>query len=113
MNLNKIGEPVDILVCLNDDVLPSPEALLVTESARKKQLMRATLKRNLRGWRPNSLLKARLRLAIIACDLMMSICGICFSGIFTILTNGSGKTDARNGIFWMWCEWFARFVLTE
>lgn len=30
MNLNQIGEPYDILVKLNDDVLPSPEALMVT-----------------------------------------------------------------------------------
>ena len=36
MNLNKIGEPVDILVCLNDDVLPSPEALLVTGISPQK-----------------------------------------------------------------------------
>lgn len=31
MDLNKIGEPVNILVKLNDDVLPSPGALLVTK----------------------------------------------------------------------------------
>jgi len=30
MNLRQIGEPFDILVKLNDDVLPSPEALMVT-----------------------------------------------------------------------------------
>lgn len=30
MNLNQIGEPYNILVKLNDDVLPSPEALMVT-----------------------------------------------------------------------------------
>jgi len=30
MNLNQIGEPVNMLVKLNDDVLPSPEALMVT-----------------------------------------------------------------------------------
>lgn len=30
MGLNQIGEPYDILVKLNDDVLPSPEALMVT-----------------------------------------------------------------------------------
>lgn len=30
MDLNQIGEPYDILVKLNDDVLPSPEALMVT-----------------------------------------------------------------------------------
>jgi exodeoxyribonuclease-1 len=30
MNLNPIGEPVNVLVKLNDDTLPSPDALLVT-----------------------------------------------------------------------------------
>lgn len=30
MDLNPIGEPVNILVRLNDDIIPSPEALLVT-----------------------------------------------------------------------------------
>jgi exodeoxyribonuclease-1 len=30
MDLNQIGEPVNVLVKLNDDVLPSPEALMVT-----------------------------------------------------------------------------------
>ena len=36
MNLNKIGESVDILVRLNDDVLPSPEALMVTGISPQK-----------------------------------------------------------------------------
>ncbi len=30
MNLNPVCEPMNILVALNDDTLPSPEALLVT-----------------------------------------------------------------------------------
>jgi len=30
MDLNQVGEPVNVLVKLNDDVLPSPEALLIT-----------------------------------------------------------------------------------
>jgi len=30
MDLNHVGEPVNVLVKLNDDVLPSPEALMVT-----------------------------------------------------------------------------------
>jgi exodeoxyribonuclease-1 len=30
MNLNPVGEPYNVLVALNDDTLPSPEALLVT-----------------------------------------------------------------------------------
>ncbi len=30
MDLNPIGEPINVLVKLNDDVLPSPEALMVT-----------------------------------------------------------------------------------
>ncbi len=30
MNLKQLGEPVNVLVRLNDDVLPSPEALMVT-----------------------------------------------------------------------------------
>lgn len=30
MNLNKIGEPYNLLVKLNDDILPSPEAIMVT-----------------------------------------------------------------------------------
>ena len=30
MNLNPIGEPYNVLVALNDDTLPSPQALLVT-----------------------------------------------------------------------------------
>lgn len=30
MNLNKIGEPINILVKLNDDTLPSPDAVMVT-----------------------------------------------------------------------------------
>ena len=30
MNLNPIGDPVNVLVALNDDTLPSPDALLVT-----------------------------------------------------------------------------------
>ena len=36
MNLNKIGEPVNILVRLNDDVLPSPGALMVTGISPQK-----------------------------------------------------------------------------
>ena len=36
MNLNKIGEPVNILIRLNDDVLPSPEALMVTGISPQK-----------------------------------------------------------------------------
>ena len=30
MDLNQIGEPVNLLVTLNDDVLPSPDAIMVT-----------------------------------------------------------------------------------
>lgn len=30
MNLNQIGDPVNVLVALNDDTLPSPDALMVT-----------------------------------------------------------------------------------
>lgn len=30
MDLNPIGDPVNVLVALNDDTIPSPEALLVT-----------------------------------------------------------------------------------
>jgi exodeoxyribonuclease-1 len=30
MELKQLGEPVNVLVRLNDDVLPSPEALMVT-----------------------------------------------------------------------------------
>lgn len=36
MNLNKIGEPVNILVRLNNDVLPSPGALMVTGISPQK-----------------------------------------------------------------------------
>ena len=35
-NLNRIGEPVNILVKLNDDVLPSPSALMVTKISPQK-----------------------------------------------------------------------------
>ncbi len=35
-NLNRIGEPVNILVRLNDDVLPSPSALMVTKISPQK-----------------------------------------------------------------------------
>lgn len=36
MELNRIGEPVNILVKLNDDVLPSPSALMVTKISPQK-----------------------------------------------------------------------------
>ena len=36
MNLKKIGEPVNILIRLNDDVLPSPNALMVTKISPQK-----------------------------------------------------------------------------
>ncbi len=35
-NLNRIGEPINILVKLNDDVLPSPSALMVTKISPQK-----------------------------------------------------------------------------
>jgi Exonuclease I len=35
-NLNRIGDPVNILVKLNDDVLPSPSALMVTKISPQK-----------------------------------------------------------------------------
>lgn len=35
-NLNRIGEPVNILIRLNDDVLPSPSALMVTKIRPQK-----------------------------------------------------------------------------
>ena len=35
-NLNRIGEPVNILARLNDDVLPSPSALMVTKISPQK-----------------------------------------------------------------------------
>ncbi len=35
-NLNRIGEPINILVRLNDDVLPSPSALMVTKISPQK-----------------------------------------------------------------------------
>ena len=35
-NLNRIGEPVNVLVRLNDDVLPSPSALMVTKISPQK-----------------------------------------------------------------------------
>lgn len=38
LKLNKIGEPVNILIKLNDDVLPSPQALLVTKISPQKTL---------------------------------------------------------------------------
>ncbi len=36
MNLNPIGEPYNLLVALNDDTLPSPEALMVTGISPQK-----------------------------------------------------------------------------
>lgn len=36
INLNKIGEPINILIKLNDDVLPSPNALMVTKISPQK-----------------------------------------------------------------------------
>jgi exodeoxyribonuclease-1 len=38
LDLNKIGEPVNILVRLNDDVLPSPNALMVTKISPQQTL---------------------------------------------------------------------------
>ena len=38
MNLQPIGEPVNVLVALNDDTIPSPEALLVTGITPQKTL---------------------------------------------------------------------------
>ncbi len=35
-NLNRIGEPINILVKLNDDILPSPSALMVTKISPQK-----------------------------------------------------------------------------
>ena len=35
-NLNRIGKPVNILIRLNDDVLPSPSALMVTKISPQK-----------------------------------------------------------------------------
>ncbi len=37
-NLNRIGEPVNILIKLNDDVLPSPSALMVTKISPQKTI---------------------------------------------------------------------------
>ena len=37
-NLNRIGEPINILVKLNDDVLPSPSALMVTKISPQKTI---------------------------------------------------------------------------
>ena len=37
-NFNRIGEPVNILVRLNDDVLPSPSALMVTKISPQKTI---------------------------------------------------------------------------
>lgn len=38
MELNPVGEPVNVLVALNDDIIPSPEALLVTRITPQKTL---------------------------------------------------------------------------
>ena len=38
MNLEPIGEPYNILVRLNDDTLPSPDALMVTGISPQKTL---------------------------------------------------------------------------
>ena len=38
MNLQPIGEPINVLVALNDDTIPSPEALLVTGITPQKTL---------------------------------------------------------------------------
>lgn len=101
MNLKKIGEPVNILIRLNDDVLPSPHALMVTKISRKERLKKATLRLEFAKMAFEDFFTPFWsRLATIRFALTTSICDICFGEIFTILTKDSGgKTDARNGIF--------------
>lgn len=38
LNLNKIGDPINMLIRLNDDVLPSPNALMVTKISPQQTL---------------------------------------------------------------------------
>ena len=92
MNLEPIGEPYNLLVALNDDTLPSPDALMVTGITPQKTVEEGYSEAQL------------LRLALIIFDLTMSSFAICCGVIFMTRMNGAGRKVDRVGICWMWCD---------
>ena len=90
LELEPLGEPVNILIKLNNDTLPSPEAIMVTHI-----LPQETVK--------NGMTEAEFcRIAmneIILCVLTMNICAICGGEIFMIHMNGSGRMVGAAGIY--------------
>ena len=89
MDLQPVGEPVNVLIKMTDDALPSPGAIKVTGITPQQTLMDGLAKRSFANLRMKRFLcPERLRWVIIRCDLMMNLCGRVCGEIFMIRMSG-------------------------
>ena len=94
MELNPIGEPVNVLVKMTNDALPSPSAINVTGITPQQTLMD--------GIGETEFCRYIIDEIFIPDTIAVgynSLCGLAFGGIFSILMNGSGRMSVVVGTF--------------
>jgi len=92
MNFNIIDTPIDILCRATDDILPNPEACLITGITPQSTLQ-------------HGLIEAEFisQIEITISALMMNLPVTACTAIFLTPTPANGKTAAHVGILLIWC----------
>ena len=88
---------------LNDDTLPSPDALMVTGITPQKTVEEGYTEAQFARMLSEEIFTTdTIAVGFNTSVLTMSLFVICFGGIFTIHTSGLGKMVGLGGICWMW-----------
>lgn len=102
LHLEPIGEPVNILIRLNEDILPEPDAVLLTGITPQQTLADGVTELEfLQVFTTSSQLKVPYLLASIVFASTMSLCVTSTTEISMTRMNGSGREGGVVGICWM------------
>lgn len=104
LHLEPIGEPVNILIRLGEDILPEPDAVLLTGITPQQTLADGVTELEfLKIFTTLSQFPVQFSSASIVFALTMNLCATLTTEISMTRMNGSGRTGEVAGICWMWC----------
>jgi exonuclease I len=99
-DLNPIGEPDNIFIKLTPDILPEPDAILVTGITPQQAITEGITEAEFLKYFIKEICTDDTVLIISAST--MSLCALPFGAIFMTRTNGSGNGAVAAGTFWTW-----------
>lgn len=100
MELNPIGEPVNELIRLTPDILPEPDAVLLTGITPQQTISDGMTEAEFMRYFYQEVVKPdTIFLGFNSIRLMMNLCVFCTIVIFMTPMNGSGKTAVHAGIY--------------